>query len=477
MQHQRVQTEHLWGEAFLATLSVVVAPVAVVLAAITWGLPDPQVLVSTALGLALSCGAATVGTRMWLRRPESVDISFGELMLWRYLRRRKADRSIEAHSAELRAVPPISPLTVVPGRRVDLLHRLTGALEAKDPYTHGHSRRVSRYAYRTAMALNLASDEIEDLRLAAALHDVGKIDLPDAVLRKPGDLSEEEFALVRRHPEIGADMVAFAASPAVSDGIRYHHEAWNGQGYPHGLRGEEIPQAARIICVADAFDAMTSARPYRPGMSRREAVEALRAGAGVQFDPVVVEAFVDELPAALQAAGAFLIFALPAQGLRRIAAWSKAAGGGSVASAVGVTAMAVMVGGATFHPAPVTPPPGTPVEVVAATEADEPIEVTLAKQRSPRTEVLGKQIKRKKKEEPRRAGRRERVKKAGARDSGGSAPGGAGSGGGPQKEPKPKPKPKPKPGPRAPTDPQPDRGRDCSASKKDSKGHRQHCGD
>jgi HD-GYP domain-containing protein (c-di-GMP phosphodiesterase class II) len=462
-------TDHLLGEALLATLAVVLAPVAVTLAAISWGLPDPQVVVSAALGLALSCAAAAIGTSMWLRRPESLEVSFGELMLWRYLRRRHAERSIEAHSAELRAVPPISALTVVPGRRVDLLHRLSDALEAKDPYTHGHSRRVSRHAYRTAMCLNLPSHDIEDLRIAAALHDVGKIDLPDAILRKPGDLTEAELESVRRHPDIGADMVAAAAAPAVSEAIRFHHEAWDGSGYPHGLRGEEIPLFARIICVADAYDAMTSARPYRAGMGRAEAVAALRAGSGTQFDPNVVEAFIDALPAGLQAAGAFLMFAVPTQALRKVAAWSKAAGGGSLATAAGTTAFAVMIGGASLHPVPTQIEAPQPVtEAVVA--SDDPVEVTIRAPRA-KTQVLGKQIVKNKKNLKKRS----MTTQGGSTTTGGvQSPTHSGPKA-PESQPEPKAEPKAD-APAAPADPQPDKGDDCESSKQGSKGHELHCG-
>ena len=483
--HLNRTTDHLLGEAVLATLAVVLAPIAVVLAAVSWGLPDPEVVVSTALGLALSCGAAVIGTQMWLRRQESVDVSFGELMLWRYLRRRSAERSIQAHAAELQAVPPISSLTVVPGRRVDLLHRLTDALEAKDPYTHGHSRRVSRYAYRTAMSLNLPSHDIEDLRMAAALHDVGKIDIPDAILRKPGALSDEERDLVMKHPIIGADMVAAAAAPVVSEAIRYHHEAWDGSGYPHGLSGENIPLFSRIICVSDAYDAMTSARPYRAGMSRREAVEALRAGAGTQFDPTVVEAFIEGLPAGLQAAGALLIFALPAQAMRRVAAWSKAAGAGSIATAAGATAAAVIIGGASMHPAPPRGGPQPVTKAVVLADETEPVEVTIGEEESPETEVLGKQIKNRKKKSP---NKKDAVKKdVAGREAGGDRNGGSAGGQGgneapaapsapePQPEPKPEPKQEPAPEPSVPTDPQPDEGKDCQKSNEGSQGYEHHC--
>lgn len=192
--------------------------------------------------------------------------------------------------------------------RRDLLRvvrALTSAIEAKDAYTEAHLRRVADYAVAVAARLGIEGHQLETIYYAAMLHDVGKIGVPEAVLRKPGPLTPEEEEVMRRHPEIGARMVAGLdllsdAAPA----IRHHQERWDGgngsgaggyPGYPDGLRGEQIPLGARIIAVVDAYDAMTSHRPYRSALSHRDAVAELRAEAGRQFDPRVVGAFLDEL--------------------------------------------------------------------------------------------------------------------------------------------------------------------------------------
>jgi hypothetical protein len=141
-------------------------------------------------------------------------------------------------------------------------------------------------------------------------------------------------------------MVTGAAPQAVALAIRHHHERWDGAGYPDRLQSDEIPLFSRIICVADAYDAMTSARPYKPGCDRKTAIENLRTNAGYQFDPDVVEAFIRTLPAALPAAGALLFLAGPAPLLRKVSAWIKTSGAGSVASAAGATSAAIIVGAA-----------------------------------------------------------------------------------------------------------------------------------
>jgi putative nucleotidyltransferase with HDIG domain len=175
----------------------------------------------------------------------------------------------------------------------DVIRTLAQALEARDHYTQGHSSRVSDVAVRLARALGLNREELETVRLGCLLHDVGKIHVPDAVLRKPGALDEEEFAMMRKHPAIGEQIcrpLAFAR-PCLSI-IRHHHERWDGRGYPDGLKGEEISLHARIAAVADAWDAMTSDRPYRTALPEAVAFGRLLDGAGTQFDPNMVELFV-----------------------------------------------------------------------------------------------------------------------------------------------------------------------------------------
>jgi HD-GYP domain-containing protein (c-di-GMP phosphodiesterase class II) len=175
---------------------------------------------------------------------------------------------------------------------------LAFAIESRDKYTGGHTKRVLGFAYAAGRRLGLEGEELENLKLSSILHDVGKIGIPDSVLNKPGSLSEEEFKIMRRHPKIGgAIMSKIPFLRNILDGMRYHHETLDGKGYPYGLRGEDIPLQARIVAVADAFDAMTSNRPYRDGRPMEEAVAELRRYSGTQFDADVVEALVAALEA------------------------------------------------------------------------------------------------------------------------------------------------------------------------------------
>ena len=191
-----------------------------------------------------------------------------------------------------------------------LLRTLSRAIEARDPYARGHGARVTAIAETVALKLGWGHDRIEVLRLGAALHDIGKLTVAGDVLGKAGPLSDEELAHVRRHPETGARMVELIPSlrPAVA-GVRHHHERWDGAGYPDGRAGPGIPAEARVLAVADAFDAMTSDRPYRPALLPAHAIAEMKRCSGSQFDPEVVAALVDawhagELtrPAALRAA-------------------------------------------------------------------------------------------------------------------------------------------------------------------------------
>jgi putative nucleotidyltransferase with HDIG domain len=168
---------------------------------------------------------------------------------------------------------------------------LARTIEAKDPYTGGHTERVGEYALMLARELGFAEEELEAVEVGAIVHDIGKIGIPDRILLKPGRLDSEEFAEMRRHPEISSYILEGLDLPRiVLDMARNHHERFDGNGYPDGLAGENIPLAARILTVADAFDAMTSDRPYRAALATEDALAEIRLGAGTQFCPTVVAA-------------------------------------------------------------------------------------------------------------------------------------------------------------------------------------------
>jgi HD-GYP domain-containing protein (c-di-GMP phosphodiesterase class II) len=173
-----------------------------------------------------------------------------------------------------------------------VLTALSHAIEAKDPFTRGHSARVSAFAEVIARRLGWHDDPLETLRLGGRLHDVGKLNLDSALLHKPGPLDERERTEVRRHPVAGARLIRrFESLRPALPYVLFHHERWDGAGYPSGRAHEQIPCGARILAVADAFDAMTSSRPYRPALSVNRALIEVRECAGTQFDPAVVRAF------------------------------------------------------------------------------------------------------------------------------------------------------------------------------------------
>jgi HD-GYP domain-containing protein (c-di-GMP phosphodiesterase class II) len=193
----------------------------------------------------------------------------------------------------------LADLAPAHGRITDLLRQsptetlnlLVKAMDQRLPGRSGHSERVARYALKIAYELDVPDDELASLRLAALVHDIGMLALPDALLRKPMSLSASERQALRDVPLAAERLLSeLALPPSVMQGVTRHHERWNGSGYPDGLAGEAIPLGARIIAVADALDAMTSERAHREPLTLDEAIEQLRQDAGQQFDPAVVEA-------------------------------------------------------------------------------------------------------------------------------------------------------------------------------------------
>ncbi len=181
---------------------------------------------------------------------------------------------------------------------------LAAAVDAKDPYTRGHSDRVARFAISTGEAMTLAPEQRTALEMAAYLHDIGKIGISEEILLKPGTLSDEEMGQMRHHPLIGANILKPIAFPwPIAPVVRHHHEHYDGRGYPAGLKGEEIPLLARVLTVADAYEAMVSDRPYRRGRSEEDAILELRRCSGTHFDPRVVEAFIRVIAESAELAG------------------------------------------------------------------------------------------------------------------------------------------------------------------------------
>lgn len=171
---------------------------------------------------------------------------------------------------------------------------IASALDAKDPYTHGHSMRVTLYSIILAKELNVPSNQLEAIETAGLLHDIGKIAIPESILCKPGKLTDDEFVIMKSHPANSEKLIASIKKlHEISPGVKHHHERWDGRGYPDKLKGEEIPFAARIIAIADTYDAMTSTRSYRVALSHETAISEIEKCAGTQFDPVLAKKFIE----------------------------------------------------------------------------------------------------------------------------------------------------------------------------------------
>ncbi len=173
---------------------------------------------------------------------------------------------------------------------------IANTIEAKDRYTRGHSNRVARYCVEIAKRIGMKEQEIKALNFMALLHDIGKIGVPDEILNKPMPLDDDDFAIVKMHPAIGSEiLIDLTSMPNMHIGALCHHERYDGKGYPAGLKGDEIPVEARMIAIADAYDAMSSNRAYREALPREQVLEELMNGRGTQFDPEILDVFLDML--------------------------------------------------------------------------------------------------------------------------------------------------------------------------------------
>jgi len=301
-----------------------------------------SVIFGVSIGMILSLGASFAGRLLWERHPASEDLLFSDLMVWGYLHRRRVEHRLAS------AVNTLGPMSAAQGRsagglsvkeQAKRLEGLVACVETRDPYLHGHSRRVARYSWMIAGRMGLSREEVARIRTAAAIHDVGKIETPKEVLHKPSRLNDEEYAIIKRHPGDGAQMTEALHDPALTAMVRHHHERLDGTGYPDSLAGENIPLGARIIAVADTFDAITSSRPYRSASAHRKAIEILQEESGTRLDTAVVRAFTGHYAGRRPLVIWASLTSLPE---RIVSVFWSAAGG--VASAAKVAAVATLIG-------------------------------------------------------------------------------------------------------------------------------------
>ena len=280
-------------QVVVTTLLVAVLPVVA-----AWALRSGGVIASPwiclLLAAALSIALSWVGCGIWKRSKGSGDLLFSELLVWGWVQRWRAQRQL-ANAVELLGLSQAADGVRVGEQSVDrqqqLLRQVAAALEAEDRYTRGHSDRVARYATRIAHELNLPRRDIEIVRAAALVHDVGKLRIAPEILDKPTRLTDAEFDVIKRHPVDGAALVAGLGNDDLTAIVRHHHERIDGNGYPDGLVGEQIPIGARIIAVADTFDAITSVRAYRPRREHKKALDIIAQEQGCQLDAAVARAF------------------------------------------------------------------------------------------------------------------------------------------------------------------------------------------
>ena len=269
----------------VATVLVMVLPAVIVGALSALGVIS-ALWAGVLLAIGLSLALTSAGSAYW-RRHATGDVLFSDLLLWGWLRRGRMERRLGRADDLLERAG-----TEDADGKANLLRDLGVALDAEDPYLDGHSRRVARYATMTASRLGVPAERAERVRTAAMIHDIGKLHVPPEIVNKAGRLTDGEFDQMKQHAGEGGAMVKCLGDPALAAAVRSHHERWDGSGYPDGLAGERIPPEARIISVVDTFDAITSARSYRPATAHAKALKIIEEEAGRQLDPDAARAFI-----------------------------------------------------------------------------------------------------------------------------------------------------------------------------------------
>jgi hypothetical protein len=316
------------------------------------------------IAIAISQAVSWLLRAYWTHSMHRTDLLFSELLIWGWLWHLRSERRLASAARILRTLEHegsptkgiLKPADSEQARRWRVLRQLASAVDAQDIYLHGHSRRVARHAEMVGRRMRLSSPELARLRAAAAAHDVGKLAVPRAILDKPGELTEEEFASVKRHADEGARLVAVLGDPEITAIVRHHHERVDGHGYPLRLVGREIPLGARIVAVADTFDAITSERPYRPAAQHKQAITTLKECAGTQLDSYAVDAFLASYAGRRQTFVLAALLAAPQQALARIVGGRTSSFGSSAANGLAIVAVAAAVAAAAGTPSSAAAP-------------------------------------------------------------------------------------------------------------------------
>ncbi len=342
-----------FASSFLVTLAVAVAPSFVAFGFLVWSRPDPHPVLATIASLLLTAGSFGLGSKVWHRQPESAGFSFADLMLWHWVRREWAEEKLVRNARLLgydRTGRFVGKVNISPARQLRAAREIGAALDAKSSYTINHSKRVEKHVRQLGASYGLSLDQIEELATSAALHDIGNLRIPEHVSRKAGALTREERSTIQGHVLLGAIMAFDAGGEDVVKGLRHHHERWDGTGYPSGLRGQGIPLYARMIGIAEAYDAMTSTRPYRQSLTQDQAVEVLRTEAGAQFDGELVELFVATLPEPLQIVESVPGLAWAQRQLHELRILFRRVGAVAISAAASTVAIALILGTAMLNP-------------------------------------------------------------------------------------------------------------------------------